>query len=55
MLTAKLTELLSDLNDHMEFIENSTRSNGASGTPSFESENGNPKLTERTRVAIIDV
>jgi hypothetical protein len=28
MLTTKLTELLSDLNDHMEFIENS-KANGA--------------------------
>ncbi len=39
MLTTKLTELLSDLNDHMEFIENSTTSNDASRTPDLESEN----------------
>ncbi|MGA3406827.1 MAG: hypothetical protein ABSD49_13935 [Candidatus Bathyarchaeia archaeon] len=39
MLTSKLTELLSELNDHMEFIGNLTRSNGASGTPDFEIEN----------------
>jgi RNase P subunit RPR2 len=38
MLTSKLTELLSDLNDHMEFIENST-SNAATRTPDLESEN----------------
>ena len=38
MLTSKLTELLSELNDHMEFIENS-KANGASRTRDLESEN----------------
>jgi len=39
MLTTKLTELLSDLNDHMEFIENSTANDGASDTPDLKIEN----------------
>jgi hypothetical protein len=39
MLTSKLTELLSELNDHMELIGSTTVGEGASGTPDLEPEN----------------
>jgi DNA-directed RNA polymerase subunit RPC12/RpoP len=38
MLTSKLTELLSELNTHMELIETVTKSNNASSTLDLESE-----------------
>jgi len=42
MLTTKLTELLSDLNNHIELIETSTTSDGVSRIPDLENKNRKP-------------